>query len=154
MAKAESFQRLARGWSEAGPGLTRSRQTMTTYIANSQIHGLGAFAQGRYEAGDLVDSNPAQILDPDEVRHVLHTELKRYIFYLRESGDDQDPDSCYALIAVGNISFCNHSDTPNCRFEINEATSTIKIFAERTIVDGTELFIDYGDFARDINETR
>ena len=127
---------------------------MTTSIAASQSHGLGAYAQGRHEPGDLVDANPIHILDPDEVRHVLHTELKRYIFYLRESGADQDPDSCYALIAVGNISFCNHSDTPNCRFEIDEKNSTIRLYAERTIVDGTELSIDYGDFARDINETR
>lgn len=124
---------------------------MTTYIADSHIHGLGAYALGRYETGDLVDSNPIHILPPEEVGHVLHTELKRYIFYLRESGEDQDPDSCYALIAVGNISFCNHSKQPNCRFEIDEAASTIGIYALRTIVDGTELTIDYGDFARDIN---
>lgn len=124
---------------------------MTTYIADSHIHGLGAFAQGRYKGGDLVDSNPIHILHPDEVRHVLHTELKRYIFYLRESGEDQDPDSCYALIAVGNISFCNHADAPNCRFEIDEAASVIRLYAERAIIDGTELSIDYGDFARDIN---
>ena len=124
---------------------------MTTYIAHSQIHGLGAYAQGRYAAGQLIETNPIHILDPDEVAHVLHTELKRYIFYLREAGEDQNPDSCYALIAVGNISFCNHSDAPNCRFEIDEAASVIRLYAERAIVDGTELSIDYGDFARDIN---
>lgn len=148
---------LSKSWSigsNAGLGCpaVASGWAMTTYIAVSQIHGLGAYAQGRYEAGELVDSNPIHILPPEEVRHVLHTELKRYIFYLRESGEDQDPDSCYALIAVGNISFCNHSDKPNCRFVIDEAASTIDIFALRAIVDGTELTIDYGDFAREINE--
>jgi SET domain-containing protein len=147
------FNRVPMVESQA-PGRLGRGGTMTTYIAASQIHGLGAYAQGRHEPGDLVDANPIHILHPDEVRHVLHTELKRYIFYLRESGADQDPDSCYALIAVGNISFCNHSDTPNCRFEIDETSSTISLYAERTIVDGTELSIDYGDFARDINETR
>ena len=34
---------------------------MTTYIKASQIHGLGAYAQGRYEAGELVDSNPVHM---------------------------------------------------------------------------------------------
>ena len=124
---------------------------MTTYIGNSHIHGLGAFAQGRYEPGDLIEANPIHILDPDEVAHVLQTDLKRYIFYLRESGKDQNPDSCYALIAVGNISFCNHSEQPNCRFEIDETASRIRLFAERPIIDGAELSIDYGDFAREIN---
>lgn len=124
---------------------------MTTYIAHSQIHGLGTFAQGQYESGALIDANPIHILDPDEVAHVLHTELKRYIFYLRESGADQDPDSCYALVALGNISFCNHSETPNCRFEIDEPAAVIRLYAERRLIDGTELSIDYGDFARDIN---
>jgi len=124
---------------------------MTTYIGNSHIHGLGAFAQGRYQSGDLIEANPIHILAPEEVAHVLHTDLRRYIFYLRESGEDQVPDSCYALIAVGNISFCNHSDTPNCRFEIDEEASRIRLYAERLVIDGAELLIDYGDFAREIN---
>ena len=124
---------------------------MTTYIGNSFIHGLGAFASGSYEAGDLIEVNPVHILEPDEVAHVLHTDLKRYIFYLRESGTDENPDSCYALIAIGNISFCNHSDTPNCSFRIDETEAEITLYAECAIADGSELSIDYGDFARDIN---
>ena len=124
---------------------------MTAYIGNSHIQGLAAVAQGRYETGDLIETNPIHILDPEAVAHVLHTGLKRHIFDLRESGKDRNPDSCYALIAGGNISFCNHSETPDCGFEIDEDAVRIRLYAERPIFDGAELAIDYGEFAREIN---
>jgi len=121
---------------------------MTTYIAQSHIHGWGAFAQGCYDAGETVETNPIMILRPDEVSSVLHTELKRYIFYLKDS--EADPDSCYAFVAMGNVSFCNHAKDANCHFDIDEDNGVIRLVALKPLIDGTELFIDYGVYARDI----
>jgi len=121
---------------------------MATYIAQSHIQGWGAFAQGRYDAGETVETNPILVLDPDEVSAVLHTDLKRYIFYLKES--EADPDSCYAFVAMGNVSFCNHAKDANCHFDIDEDKGVIRLVALKPLIDGTEIFIDYGIYARDI----
>jgi len=121
---------------------------MATYIAQSHIQGWGAFAQGRYDAGETVETNTILVLDPDEVSAVLHTDLKRYIFYLKES--EADPDSCYAFVAMGNVSFCNHAKDANCHFDIDEDERVIRLVALKPLIDGTELFIDYGIYARDI----
>lgn len=121
---------------------------MTTYISQSHIHGWGAFAQGNYDAGETVEINPIMVLQPDEVSAVLHTDLKRYIFYLKDS--EADPDSCYAFVAMGNVSFCNHAKDANCHFDIDEDEGVIRLVALKPLIDGTELFIDYGVYARDI----
>ncbi len=121
---------------------------LTTYIAQSNIHGWGAFTQGGYDAGETVETNPILILGPDEVSSVLQTDLKRYIFYLRES--DKNPDSCYAFVAMGNVSFCNHAKDANCHFDIDEDNGVIRLVALKPLIDGTELFIDYGDYAGEI----
>ena len=121
---------------------------MATYIAQSHIQGWGAFAQGRYDAGETVETNPILVLDPDEVRAVLHTDLKRYIFYLKES--EANADSCYAFVAMGNVSFCNHAKDANCHFDIDEDKGVIRLVALKSLADGTEIFIDYGIYARDI----
>ena len=63
---------------------------------------------------------------------------------------DSDPDSCYAFVAMGNISFCNHAENPNCHFDIDEEKGTIRLVALTRLADGVELFIDYGDYARDL----
>ncbi len=121
---------------------------MTTYIAHSKIHGWGAFAQGRYDAGETVETDPILVLGPDEVSAVLNTDLKHYIFYLKDS--EANPDSCYAFVAMGNVSFCNHAEDANCHFDIDEEKGVIRLVALKPIADGTELFIDYGPYARTI----
>jgi hypothetical protein len=121
---------------------------MTTYIAQSHIHGWGAFAQGGYDAGETVETNPILVLGPDEVSSVLQTDLKRYIFYLKDS--EADPDSCYAFVAMGNVSFCNHAEDANCHFDIDEEKGVIRLVALKPLIDGAEIFIDYGVYARDI----
>ena len=121
---------------------------MTTYIAQSHIHGWGAFTQGNYDAGETVETNPIMVLEPGEVSAVLHTDLKRYIFYLKDS--EADPDSCYAFVAMGNVSFCNHAKDANCHFDIDEDEGVIRLVALKPLIDGTEIFIDYGVYARDI----
>lgn len=95
-----------------------------------------------------METNPIMVLQPDEVSAVLHTDLKRYIFYLKDS--EADPDSCYAFLAMGNVSFCNHAEDANCHFAIDEDGGVIRLVALKPLIDGTEIFIDYGVYARDI----
>jgi hypothetical protein len=47
-----------------------------------------------------------------------HHRLPLSIFCLKES--EADPGSCYAFVAMGNVSFCNHSKGANCHFDIDE----------------------------------
>ena len=74
--------------------------------------------------------------------------LPLYIFCLRES--EAYPDSYCAIVAMGNVSFCSHAEDANCHFDIDEDKGVVRLVALKPLIDGTELFIDYGVFARDI----
>jgi hypothetical protein len=84
-----------------------------------------------------VETNPIMVLQPDEVSAVLHTDLKRYIFYLKDS--EADSDSCYAFVAMGNVGFCNHAKDANCHFDIDEGGGVIGFVALKPLIDGTEI---------------
>ena len=51
---------------------------------------------------------------------------------------------------MGPVSFCNHSDDPNCDFSVDEAAAEVVLTARRKLRRNEEITIDYGDYADEV----
>jgi SET domain-containing protein len=79
---------------------------------------------------------------------LFRTHLKNYLFYLK---DGANPDGPYhTALAMGPVSFCNHSADGNCDFALDEFAAEITLTARRDIAENEEITIDYGDYAERI----
>ena len=100
----------------------------------SDVHGRGCIARQSIKKRHVIANNPLLTLD------VLAKRIEdcRYSFVA-------DPDNPgLNAIAMGCISFINHSDTPNAKIVVDNETWTIKAIATKDIRKGEEVFIDYG----------
>jgi SET domain-containing protein len=108
------------------------------HVGPSRLGGRGLFSGANIAAGDLVTSTSVLVLPPEQTGHVDEGMLRHYVF-------DWTPDAetaQYAL-AFGEISFCNHSAQPNCRFELDREQLCVRLYAARDVKKGEELTIDY-----------
>jgi SET domain-containing protein len=114
-------------------------------VSRSPLHGQGCFATREVARGEVVASNRLLVFPPEQMETLFSTRLKEYLFYLR---DGPDPDGAYhTALAMGPISFCNHSADPNCEFLLDEAAGEIRLVARQSIRENEEVTIDYGDYA-------
>jgi hypothetical protein len=118
-------------------------------VGPSRLGGRGLFAGAAIAAGDLVTSASVLVLPPGETAHVDGCAMRHYVF-------DWTPEAetTQYAVAFGEISFCNHSAAPNCRFELDRERLCIRLYAARDIGPGEELTIDYAydEFPFDVVE--
>ncbi len=119
------------------------------HVGPSRLGGRGLFAGTDIAAGDLVTSASVLVLPPEQTVHIDQGLLRHYVF-------DWTPDAATTQYAVafGEISFCNHSATPNCRFELDRERLCVRLYAARDLSPGEELTIDYAyeEFPFDVVE--
>ena len=117
-------------------------------VGPSPLHGLGCFALRDIAAGEVISRCRFLAVTPRESEHLMRTNLKNYVFYLKDGDDEDGPYHC--AVAMGPISFCNHSAEASCDFALSEEAGEITLTARRSIARGEELTIDYGDYAETI----
>jgi SET domain-containing protein len=117
-------------------------------VCRSPLHGHGCFTTREVPAGEVVARTRMLVFPPEETELLLRTGLKNYLFYLRSGPTSEGP--FHSALAVGPISFCNHSAEPNCSFQLDEEGSEITLTARRALRQNEEITIDYGDYAAEI----
>ena len=119
------------------------------YVGPSRLGGRGLFAGSNIAAGELVTSASVLLIPPEQTAHVDEGLMRHYVF-------DWTPEAetTQYAVAFGEISFCNHSATPNCRFELDRERLCVRLYAARDIKAGEELTIDYAyeEFPFDVVE--
>jgi hypothetical protein len=117
-------------------------------VGRSPLHGRGCFATQAVEAGAVVARASLLVFPPDEMDLLFRSRLKHYLFYLKDGVPEDGP--FHTALAMGPISFCNHSDEPNCDFTLDEEAEEITLTARRVLARNEEITIDYGDWAEEI----
>ena len=105
-------------------------------IALSNNRGRGVFTTEPILANTTIEIAPVIVVDSIEREKLEQTLLYDYIF---EWGDDNK----MAAIALGYISIYNHSNQPNCAYDMDFENQTISITTLTDIEVGAELFINY-----------
>lgn len=103
----------------------------TCEIREAGTKGRGLFAKRSLEEGEVVAVCGAVSLGAAEVHRIRDTALNGYLFHV---GDAR-------LLALGDVSFCNHSDEPNADVEHGHGTVVLK--TTRAVAEGEELLIRY-----------
>lgn len=117
-----------------------------TYIAPSNIHGIGLFAAEPIKAGSIVwryMEGFDRMLEPQFVAslpEIAQTHIRHFCALMKHSGK--------YLMTGDNDRFWNHSDEPNCLTD--EAATETK--ALRDIQQGEELTEDYLRYCDSIDE--
>lgn len=114
-------------------------------VRTSPLHGRGLFAASRIQKGAEIGVFPLLILSHDDTETLKSTRLYHYVFYV-----DERPDGAIrAAVAFGDISMCNHSPDANAEFEVDADAQTVTLTASADLAAGTEILIDYQDFAEE-----
>ncbi len=87
-------------------------------------------------ANTTIEIAPVIVVDANGREKLEQTLLYDYIF---EWGED----SKMAAVALGYISIYNHSNQPNCAYDMDFENQTISITTLMDIKVGEELFINY-----------
>lgn len=114
-----------------------------TYVAPSQIEGLGAYASEPIKKGDLIwrfDPNFDRLLH----RSVLDSSPAYMADYLRDYAYPHPVERDYYIVEIDNGRFLNHHESPNTDF-----SRVFEGYAIRDIGVGEELTADYAQF--DVN---
>jgi SET domain-containing protein len=117
-------------------------------VDRSPLHGHGCFATRSVAAGEIVSLARLLIFPPEDMQALFRTGLRNYLFYLKDGDADDAP--YYTALAMGPITFCNHSSDPNCEFRLDEEAAEITVTARRSLATNEEITIDYGDYAEEI----
>lgn len=105
-------------------------------IASSTNRGRGVFTTESISANTTIEIAPVIVVDANGREKLEQTLLYDYIF---EWGEDHK----MAAVALGYISIYNHSNEPNCAYEMDFENQTISITTLIDIEIGAELFINY-----------
>lgn len=105
-------------------------------IASSEKKGRGVYCTEPIEKGTIIEIAPVIVLNPTERASVEKTILHDYIF---EWGEDNKS----AAVGLGYISMYNHSNQPNCAYQMDYDNQTISVITLSTISMGEELCINY-----------
>jgi len=105
-------------------------------IASSPKRGRGVYTSEQILANTIIEISPVIIVSALEREKLEQTLLYDYIF---EWGED----SKMAAVALGYISIYNHSNQPNCAYEMDFEHQTITITTLRKMDVGEELLINY-----------
>ncbi len=112
-------------------------------VRQSPFHGRGLFAAVSFDAGDRIATYPLLILSREDTRAVRQTRLYHYVFYV----DEDESGEMRAAVAFGLISMCNHSPDANADFTVDAEAQSVTLTARSDIPEGSEILIDYEDFA-------
>jgi uncharacterized protein len=115
-------------------------------VKTSPFHGRGLFAAAPFKAGEVIAVYPLLILSHEDTATVRSTLLHHYVFFVDETADGV----MRAAVAFGEISMCNHSPESNASFVVDAAAQTVTLSARVALPVGTEILIDYEDFAEEI----
>ncbi|WP_162176653.1 SET domain-containing protein [Hyphomonas beringensis] len=114
-------------------------------VRQSPFHGRGLFATVSISSGEVIAVYPLLILSEEDTEAVRKTRLYHYVFYVDENAEGK----MRAAIAFGLISMCNHSPEANAVFEVDGEAQTVTLSAGQDIAAGTEILIDYEEFAEE-----
>jgi hypothetical protein len=117
-------------------------------VSRSPLHGQGCFTTCAVAAGERVAESRLLMFPPGDTALLLQTNLKNYLFFVKDGEPADGP--FYSALAMGPVSFCNHSGDPNCAFHLDEAAAAITLVALRDLGANEEIRIDYGDYAEEI----
>ncbi|OYW87518.1 MAG: hypothetical protein B7Z22_04315 [Hyphomonas sp. 32-62-5] len=115
-------------------------------VKTSPLHGRGLFASTDIPAGALLGVYPLLILSHEDTERLKPTRIYHYVFYVDEREED---GAVRAAVAFGEISMCNHSPAANAEFEVDAAAQSVTLTASDDLVAGTEILIDYQEFAEE-----
>ncbi|MBV9703221.1 MAG: SET domain-containing protein-lysine N-methyltransferase [Methylobacteriaceae bacterium] len=115
-----------------GPVLGRTR---VGRVANK---GRGLIAAERIVAGEVIEQNLCLVLDLEEGRAIAATRLRHYVYLWEEAAAGD-----MLALAMGNLSFCNHSSRPNAKIELDKDRALVGLRAAQNIEAGAEVTIDY-----------
>ena len=105
-------------------------------IATSKNRGRGVFTTEAIEAHTTIEIAPVIVVSATEREKLEQTLLYDYIF-------EWGADGKMAAVALGYISIYNHSNQPNCAYDMDFENQTISITTLKPIEVGAELFINY-----------
>ena len=105
-------------------------------IASSANRGRGVFTTEPIAANTIIEIAPVIVVSAIEREKLEQTLLYDYIF-------EWGADGKMAAVALGYISIYNHSNTPNCSYEMDFEHQTITITTLQNVEVGEELFINY-----------
>lgn len=114
-------------------------------VRTSPLHGRGLFASGPIPSGTVIGVYPLLILSHEEIQTLKSTRLYHYVFYV----DEREDGAIRAAVAFGEISMCNHNPSANAEFEVDAAAQTVTLTASAALSAGTEILIDYQEFAEE-----
>lgn len=126
--------------------------TKKLYLAETKEKGRGVFSHDPIVTGETIEVCPVLFFSAQDAEKIDKTNLYNYYFSTEFLKNKNKYGGCFAM---GTMSFCNHSDTPNAEIEkINtEAGCLFHLKALKTIKAGDEITITYGqvwfDPARD-----
>jgi SET domain-containing protein len=105
-------------------------------IASSHNKGRGVYTTALIPANTTIEIAPVIVVDAQGREKLEQTLLYDYIFEWGAGGK-------MAAVALGYISIYNHSNTPNCAYDMDFEHETISIITLSAIQEGEELFINY-----------
>jgi SET domain-containing protein len=105
-------------------------------IASSTNRGRGVFTTEPIQKGTLIEVSPVIVMSALERIELEKTLLHDYIF-------EWDVVQKTVAVALGYVSIYNHSNEPNCSYEMDFDHEMISIKTLHDIEKGAELFINY-----------
>ena len=109
-----------------------------TQVAPIPGKGLGLTAAERIASMEIIEENLCLPLGLADLAAILATRLRHYAYFW---ADDCGADEL--AMAMGNLSFCNHSARPNATIELDRPRRVVALRAKRPIEAGAEVTIDY-----------
>lgn len=123
--------------------MTNPTHAPTVEVRQSPYHGRGLFASVPFGAGEVIGTYPLLVLSASDTAALRDTRLYHYVFHV----DEDDTGAMRAAIAFGAISMCNHSSDANADFVVDAEAQTVTLTSRTAIPAGTEILIDYEEFA-------
>jgi hypothetical protein len=96
--------------------------------------GRGVRARQHIKQGQIIETCPVLIINPNDLEHIKHTNIYNYTFYWPDGRD---------VISYGYISLANHAEDPNSALDRDTQNQLITWYALRDIEDGEEIAFKY-----------
>ena len=108
------------------------------FVARSDVHRWGVFTDKKIKKLDVIQEAPYCTFPEKELKK--SDIVVRYSY--SSEGWDERVDEC--VIGFGFAALYNHSEEPNCAYELDTINEVMRHYALEDIPAGSELYIDYG----------
>lgn len=119
-------------------------------VRSTESRGRHIVCRAAIATGKVIDRIPVVVVRDEEVALLARTTLFNYVFEwdpkerYKRTRDLVQCDPRYGQgVALGLISLCNHSETPNSDYEFDYANNVIVWRALRDIAPGEEVTLHY-----------